>query len=188
MRVRENGMIPKVLRLCLGFFYDPAYLRGRFFETSRGGYVWALKGIITQRIFGLNRKARFPVSPLVSISNPTNIEFHPDNLDNFQTPGIYFQNRDAKITLGRGTYIANNVGLITQNHDPANPDDHLPGKPIVLGKKCWIGMNAVILPGVVLGDHTVVGAGSIVTKSFAQGYVVVAGNPARIVKSIDPAT
>ena len=45
-------------------------------------------------------------------------------------------------------------------------------------------MNSVILPGVVLGEHTVVGAGSIVTKSFPEGYCVIAGNPAKIIRKI----
>ena len=43
-------------------------------------------------------------------------------------------------------------------------------------------MNSVILPGVTLGNHTIVGAGSVVTKSFDEGYCIIAGNPARIVK------
>ena len=46
-------------------------------------------------------------------------------------------------------------------------------------------MNSVILPGVVLGDHTVVGAGSIVTKSFEDGYCVIAGNPAKVIRTLD---
>lgn len=45
-------------------------------------------------------------------------------------------------------------------------------------------MNAVILPGVKLGDHTVVGAGSVVTKSFEEGYCVVAGNPGRQIRRL----
>ena len=46
-------------------------------------------------------------------------------------------------------------------------------------------MNAVILPGVTLGDFTVVGAGSVVTKSFPEGYCVIAGNPAKQIKTLE---
>jgi acetyltransferase-like isoleucine patch superfamily enzyme len=46
-------------------------------------------------------------------------------------------------------------------------------------------MNAVILPGVVLGDHTIVGAGAVVTKSFPEGYCIIAGVPAKVIKTID---
>lgn len=77
------------------------------------------------------------------------------------------------------------MGLITTNHKKENLDEHEKGKNIVIGEKCWIGMNAVLLPGVVLGDNTIVGAGSVVTKSFPQGSCVIAGNPAQIVKTIN---
>ena len=87
-------------------------------------------------------------------------------------------------TIGKGTYIAQNVGIITANHDLMEPDVHQQGKEVILGEKCWIGMNAVILPGVKLGDHTVVGAGSVVTKSFEEGYCVVAGNPGRQIRRL----
>lgn len=46
-------------------------------------------------------------------------------------------------------------------------------------------MNSLILPGVKLGDHTVVGGGSVVTKSFPDGYCVIAGNPAKKIKDIN---
>ena len=131
-----------------------------------------------------NCTARYPVSCQNIVSNPQNIEFDPEDLNNFQGFGKYFQ-AVGKITIGKGTYIGPNVGLITTNHDVNNPDEHLEAKPIVLGKKCWIGMNSVIMPGVVLGDNTVVGAGSIVTKSFEQGNVVIAGNPAKVIKEIE---
>ena len=90
----------------------------------------------------------------------------------------------GSIDIGRGTYIAPNVGLITANHDLADLSQHVEAKPIILGEKCWIGMNSVILPGVHLGPHTIVGAGSVVTKSFPDGNFVIAGNPAKIIREL----
>lgn len=46
-------------------------------------------------------------------------------------------------------------------------------------------MNAMILPGVRLGDHTIVGAGAVVTKSFSEGNCVIARNPARIIRKVE---
>lgn len=57
----------------------------------------------------------------------------------------------------------------------SDPDLQAEGKPVRIGRKCWIGMNAVILPGVTLGDHTVVGAGAVVSRSFPEGHCIVAG-------------
>ena len=49
----------------------------------------------------------------------------------------------------------------------------------------WAGMNSVILPGVKLGTRTIVAAGSVVTKSFPEGYCVIAGSPAKIIRYLD---
>ncbi|WP_425349730.1 acyltransferase [Manganibacter manganicus] len=94
------------------------------------------------------------------------------------------QNFSGTIRLGRGCYIAPNVGIITSNHDPENLDKHLPSEDVEIGEKCWIGMNSIVLPGVILGRGTVVGAGSIVTKSFPEGNCVIAGVPAKLVRVI----
>lgn len=93
-------------------------------------------------------------------------------------PNTYIQSFHD-IELGKGVWIASGVSIIASNHKIGNPDEHEPMKKVAIGDYCWIGANAVILPGVQLGPKTVVGAGSIVTKSFPEGHCVVAGNPAK---------
>lgn len=171
------------------FFYDRKYLAGRWFTGKLHGlctigWEWVTKDAMARIRTGENRAARFPVAYGCRVVCPEKISFHPDDLNNFQSFGIYYQ-AFGGITLGRGTYIGPNVGLITANHDPKDLDEHLDPEPIVLGEKCWIGMNAVILPGVVLGSGTVVGAGSVVTRSFPEGHCVIAGNPARIIRKVE---
>ena len=165
-------------------FYDKKYLQGRWFNDGikSQGWIWASRDI-HYRLHSLKHlHIRWPVAPEIELGN--NIFFHPDDLNNMNGFGNYFQTMDGKIVIGEGTYIAPNVGIITTNHDLNNPDEHLGGEDVLIGKQCWIGMNSVILPGVVLGDHTIVGAGSIVTKSFHEGNCVIAGNPARKIKEL----
>lgn len=64
-------------------------------------------------------------------------------------------------------------------------NSHDEPKDVNFGKYCWIGMNAIILPGVTLGNCTIVGAGSVVTKSFIQGNCVIAGNPAKLIRNLN---
>lgn len=98
-------------------------------------------------------------------------------------PGCYIQ-AIGRIYIGDYTQIAANVGMISANHDLYDSREHVV-EDIRIGRYCWIGMGAIILPGVVLGDYTIVGAGSVVTKSFPEGYCVIAGNPARLLKRLD---
>ena len=172
------------------FIYDKKYLTGRWFKSKHHGigatgWEWVTHDALAKIRFHDNVTARFPIAHGCRVVRPENITFNPNDLNNFQSNGIYYQ-AIGKITIGEGTYIAPNVGLITANHDLVDPDIHLEPEPITLGEKCWIGMNSVILPGVTLGDHTIVGAGSVVTKSFDKGWCVVAGNPARVIREIIP--
>jgi acetyltransferase-like isoleucine patch superfamily enzyme len=180
---RQMTPVIKFVSAISGLFFDRHHFHGKWFEQRKIGWVWVVKGIWFQKILGFNRKIPIPVNPTVIISNFDNIVLGNNNLNNFQSGGIYFQNYAAKIHLGDDCFIAPNVGFITANHDPNDPEVTLPGKDIVLGAKCWIGMNAVVLPGVTLGPGTVVGAGSVVTKSFPQGSQVIAGNPAKVVRT-----
>ena len=175
----------KFSMMVLPLFFRRSYLTGRWFRWPvLDGIFWAWRGIWWQKIWGFNRRIPWPVSPLCSVGDPRHIRFHPDNLDNFQSPGCYFQS-GGPLNIGYGVYIAPNVGLINANHDPWHLDRHVEGKAVTIGDHSWIGMNAVILPGVVLGERTVVGAGSVVTKSFPEGHCVIAGNPARCLRRLE---
>ena len=174
--------IHKILTL---IFYDNKYLVGVWFEKNNKGWLWGSRNLYNQKIRGINKHIPWPVSNSIIINGPLeNLIVHPDDYDNFQGYGVYYQCFSAKIIIGKGTQIANNVGFITANHNPLKVNEHLPGKDIVLGNDCWIGMNVVILPGVTLGDNTVVGAGSVVTKSFPSGHCIIAGNPAKVLKQL----
>jgi acetyltransferase-like isoleucine patch superfamily enzyme len=179
-------VIAPILRPIAYVVFDRRYIRGRYFDKQVIGWVWVFRSIVVQKLIGFNRSSPWPVSPLIRVSYPRSIVFDPDDLNNFQTFGCYFQgNANAKIIIGKGTYIAPNVGLITANHDPCNLDEYLPAEDIRLGKSCWIGMNSVIMPGVTLGDHTVVAAGSVVSHSFIEGNCIIGGVPAKFIKPLE---
>lgn len=90
----------------------------------------------------------------------------------------------GSIKIGNNVLIGPKVNLITLNHsfDVKNRRATF-AKPIVIEDNVWIGINSTILPGVTIGKNSIIGAGSIVTKSVPDN-VVVAGNPARIIKHI----
>lgn len=172
-----------IFQLIFSLVYGKQYLSGKYFNEFKIGYWWCLRGI-GRRIALSRQDVKWPCGKRTDILNGKNIQFDNSSLNVFQQPGCYYQGFD-KIYIGKNVWIAPNVGIITANHDLTDPDKHSEGKPVIISDRCWIGMNSVILPGVILGENTVVGAGSIVTKSFPDGYCVIAGNPARLIKRID---
>ena len=102
----------------------------------------------------------------------------------FINSGCKFQDQGG-VYIGENSLIGHNVILATLNHemDPYHRADLHP-KPIHIGKRVWIGSGSMILPGITIGDNSIVGAGSIVTKDVPPN-VIVAGNPAKFIKNID---
>jgi len=93
----------------------------------------------------------------------------------------------APIAVGDECLIASGVQLVTATH-PIDPTARRAATeqalPITIEDGVWLGAGAIVCPGVTIGENTVVGAGSIVTKSLPAG-VVAYGNPARVVREID---
>lgn len=90
------------------------------------------------------------------------------------------------ITIGNGVFIGPKCNLITINHDvdPGNRSATY-GRPIVIEDNVWIGINSTVLPGVKVGYGSIVGAQSVVTRDVPP-MTIVAGNPARIIRKIEP--
>ena len=169
-------------------FYKKKYLRGKEFKKYQysNGWRYVMENFFVQKILGYQRHIPFPCSYRMQVMNWENIHFDVDDITNFQKCGSYFQAAsDAHIYIGKGTHIAANVGIITANHDLNDLTKAAPGKDVRIGDNSWIGMNSVILPGVELGEHTIVGAGSVVTKSFPDGHCVIAGNPAKVIRFLN---
>lgn len=87
----------------------------------------------------------------------------------------------APVSFGHNVTIGPNVRIITSSHDPSN-FRIVRAKEIVIGSNVWITMNAIVLPGVTIGDNTIIGAGAVVTKNIPAN-VIAAGNPAKPIKS-----
>lgn len=136
-----------------------------------------------QKIIGFNRQVYWPVHHSSLVVGWRNIWAGVETSPGYM-PGCYIQGLGG-IYIGDYTQIAANVGMISANHDLYDNRKHSKNERIHIGSYCWIGMNVIILPGVTLGDFTVVGAGSVVTHSFEDGYCVVAGNPAQLIKHLD---
>lgn len=156
----------------------------RFFSKTRNDeYPITLKVWYRQKFLGNNSGAYWPMHPSSMVSYPKDILIGKGVCPGY-SPGCYLHGVN-KIYIGDYTFIAPNVGIMSANHDVNDLRLQTTANPIRIGSYCWLGMNSVILPGVTLGDFTIVGAGAIVTKSFEEGYCVIAGNPARIIKKLD---
>jgi maltose O-acetyltransferase len=92
----------------------------------------------------------------------------------------------APVTIGAACQVATRVQFITATH-PIDPEPRRIGwesaKPIALGDNVWLSAGVTVCPGVTIGDHTVVGAGAVVTRDLPAG-VVALGVPARAIREI----
>lgn len=94
---------------------------------------------------------------------------------------------DTHIYVGDHTMLGPNVVLATAGHPilpELRPDAYQFNLPIHIGKNCWLGAGVIVLPGITIGDNSVIGAGSIVTKDIPANVVAV-GNPCKVLREIN---
>lgn len=150
-------------------------------ENSVHSQLVILRYGFFQKILGFNRYVPWPVHWTSTVTSCNKI------IPGTRTPGLgkgcHIDGRNG-IKIGKNVWIAPYVKIISMNHDVNNYNNYIKAKSIKIGDNCWIGANAIILPEVELGAHTVVAAGAIVTKSFREGNQVIGGNPAKIIKKL----
>ena len=138
---------------------------------------------IFQRVFMINAKFKIPVHFTTKINVAKKISFHSDEntLTSFAVSGCCYIQAFNGIELGQNILFSKGLNLISANHNKSNFGTWDQVDPIIIGHNVWIGVNVTILPGVTIGDNCTIGAGSIVTKSFKENDLVIAGNPAKVI-------
>lgn len=174
-------LIPRdILRVLLSWHPYFKFIK----ETSKSQVPITFDHWCQRNLYRHCSEAHWPVHISSMVINPKNVYCGIETSPGYM-PGNYIQGV-GRIFVGDYTQIGPGVGIISANHNLADTRIHHESY-VEIGEYSWIGMNSVILPGVVLGRFTIVAAGSVVTKSFAEGYCVVGGNPASIIKKLDKA-
>ena len=175
--IRRPLQIPIVLITKLPYF---RFIRETGDYQNRINFeCWFSQKILNR---GGNKKAYWPVHKNSTVYDVENILVGVDAYPGIMQ-GCYIQGKGG-IEIGDYTQIAPNVIIVSANHDIYDSRRHIPGA-VTIGKYCWIGAGAKIMPGVQLGDWTVVGAGAVVTTSCPDGYCVLGGVPAKKIKDLE---
>lgn len=135
--------------------------------------------LLIQEIFGKETKAW--IEPPFYFCYGTNIEIGDGTYINFNCNFV----DDTKIMIGKNVMFGPSVTIATVGH-PIHPDyrGYMYADPVKIENNCWIGANVTICPGVTIGENTVIGAGSVVTKDIPANSIAV-GNPCRMMRTIN---
>ena len=172
----------KLLKLFSFFSFVNRLYDRKYYATGFGIY---LLNSFNKRILGVNRKGDFLLNFTSRVNSPINLIVlkGDDNssvyLSLATSGGCYYQAING-IEIGEGTIWSNNCSFISSNHSFTDLKMHVKAKKIIIGKNVWFGSNCVVLPEVIIGDYSIIGAGSIVTKKFPE-YSIVVGNPAKLI-------
>lgn len=134
---------------------------------------------LMHEMFGKETKAW--IEPPFYFCYGNNIEIGEKSYVNFNCQFV----DDGKITIGKKVMFGPGVTIATVGH-PINPNyrEYMYTDAVIIEDNCWIGEGVVICPGVIIGENTVIRAGSVVTKSIPANCVAV-GNPCRVLREIN---
>ncbi len=179
--IKKHWIFDFVKKIDLLFFWL------RFFYPRAKGIdsIYLLYFFTKQKIFRINGFVPWPVHFTSRVLNYKNIK-----TGNRTAPGMnancYIQAK-AGIEIGHNFRIGPGVGLISSNHDINDYDKWIDKGPIVIGDNVWIGMNAIVLPGVKIGNNVVIAANSVVTKDIPSNSIA-GGVPCKVIKQKAPYT
>lgn len=175
---RSHGLTPWKL-VCLGLYY---ILARRLPDVPMPG-AWVgqtLRRLLAQQIFEkcgahvrINRGANFGTGARIHLGENSSI-----SIDCWVA---------SDTQIGDDVMMAPEVTILSNSHNFGRTDISMraqgapPPRPVRIGNDVWIGTRSIILPGVRVGDHCIIGAGSVVTKDVPD-WAIVGGNPARIIR------
>jgi len=177
-------MVLKLLKKALTALFKTIIriLGGKEFSSKPFPALFLMKHIIIQKIFRINPKVNWPVHWTSKIIAPENIK------SGKRAPGLgigcYIDGRNG-IIIEENVWIGPRVSIISMNHDENDYSKYVKSKSIIIRKDCWLATNCIITAGVELGEHTIVAAGAIVTRSYPEGNQLIAGVPAKPIKKLD---
>lgn len=139
--------------------------------------------LILKEIVGTYNEGLYIIPPVHANCGLHNVHFGKNVVVNFNSNFV----DDGDIFIGDDCMLGPNVSVITAIH-PISPKLRIHklqyNKPIHIGKNVWLGAGAIIMPGVTIGDNSIVGAGSVVTHDVEENTIVV-GSPARVLRKIN---
>jgi acetyltransferase-like isoleucine patch superfamily enzyme len=142
-------------------------------------WFWASQKLLN---LGGNKEVYWPVHPTSNVVDFQKILVGIDVCPGLMR-GCYIQGKGG-VEIGDYTQIGPNVVIVSANHEVYDSRKHISAK-VTIGKYCWLGAGCKIMPGVILGDFTIVGAGAVVTKSFPNGHCIIGGVPAKKIKDLE---
>ncbi|MFC1755883.1 acyltransferase [Patescibacteria group bacterium] len=155
---------------------------GKNFSNKHYPVVLLARFLFVQKFFRFNSHVPWPVHWTSKIIKPENIVKGTRNPG--MAVGCYIDARNG-VRIGKNVWVGPKVSIISMNHSVNDYYKFEKANPIIIGNDCWLATNSTILAGVELGNHVIVAAGAVVTKSFKEDDILLAGVPAKIVKKLE---